>query len=207
MNIFEGLKAVPNVHPLFVHFPIALLLIAVYLFFAGIVFRKDEFLISAKWNLLLGSIFGIITVITGFLAESTLPHNQEIHQAMEIHEKIMITTVILALGLAGYLFYKKDLACVREQVFFRIGLIIMAVLLAVGADYGGKMVFKYGAGTELFIKANPDAGHDHDHEQGEAHEHGATPEEKGTGVSDKKTGGDSHDHDDHDNHDHSDHGH
>lgn len=56
----------------------------------------------------------------------------------------------------------------------------MIALLAIGADYGGKMVFKYGAGTELFSKVNPDIeeGHKHDHAHDNQHGHSEGGEHK-----------------------------
>lgn len=162
VEMFEGLRSVANVHPLFVHFPIALLLTSVVLFFAGKFINRDEFLTVAKWDLILGSLAGVVTVITGFIAASTLPHNEDIHQAMLIHLKIMVLVVLISLSLSGYLLYLKDLLAIKKNVAFLVGLILMAALLTIGADYGGKMVFKYGAGTELFQKLNPESGHNHD---------------------------------------------
>ena len=39
-----------------------------------------------------------------------------------------------------------------KNIYFLVGLVLMAALLTIGADYGGKMVFKYGAGTELLLQ-------------------------------------------------------
>lgn len=152
MELFEGLKAVANIHPLFVHFPIALLLLAVFLFFAGKFVCKKEFIISAKWDLVFGAFSGLATIATGFIAANTLPHNEEIHRAMISHRNIMILAVFLSLNLCGYIFYRKDLLAVVKNIYFLVGLVLMAALLTIGADYGGKMVFKYGAGTELFLQ-------------------------------------------------------
>lgn len=162
MEIFEGFRSVANVHPLFVHFPIALLLSSVALFFAGTFINRNELLTVAKWDLILGSFSGVVTVITGFIAAGTLPHNEDIHQAMLTHMKIMVVVVLLSLSLSGYILYLKDLLAIKKNVTFRVGLILMAALLTIGADYGGKMVFKYGAGTELFQKLNPESRHNHD---------------------------------------------
>ncbi len=161
MEIFEGLKSVANVHPLFVHFPIALLITSVALFFTGKVINRDEFLTVAKWDLLLGSLSGVVTVVTGFIAAITLPHNNDIHQAMTIHLRFMILVVLLSVSLSAYVMFQRNLSDIKKNNLFLFGLILMAALLTIGADYGGKMVFKYGAGTELFIKMNPEPEHGH----------------------------------------------
>lgn len=165
MDLFEGLQAVANIHPLFVHFPIALLLLSVALFFAGKFVCKKEFIVSAKWNLVFGAFSGLVTIVTGFIAANTLPHNEEIHQAMISHRNIMILAVFLSLNLCGYIFYRKDLLVAVKNTYFLVGLVLMAALIMIGADYGGKMVFKYGAGTELLLKLNPETEHSHNSEQ------------------------------------------
>ncbi len=167
MNILEGLQAVPNVHPLFVHFPIALLMIGGVLFFACYFFDMREMLITAKWNLILGSLASVAAVITGLIAASTIPHNQEIHEAMTIHRNFMIVVALLSLSLGGYLYLKKEVFAMHKNLIFLGCLALMLGLLTVGADFGGKMVFKYGAGTELFKKVNQESEGGHDHEQGE----------------------------------------
>lgn len=163
MNIFEGLQAAANVHPLFVHFPIALLMIAGVLFIVCYFMDLPELQVAAKWNLILGSLSTIAAGITGFIAANNLPHNQEIHEAMLIHRNIMVPATLLSLGLGGYLFLKKDLSLIHKQKVFLAALILTLGLLAVGADYGGKMVFKYGAGTQLFKKINAEEGVGHKH--------------------------------------------
>lgn len=172
MNIFEGLQSVSNIHPLFVHFPIGLLMTAGALFIAENFINGKELATAAKWNLALGSLFAVATVVTGFIAANAIPHNEEIHEAMEIHESIMVIMTIISLALAGYISFQKDISSARKKPVFCLGLILMMILLPVGADYGGKMVFKYGAGTDLFLKVNPEAehGHSHEHQEG-GHSH------------------------------------
>lgn len=152
MPILEGIKSAANIHPLFVHFPIALLFASTGLFYLSFFIKNNEIISTAKWCLLLGTLAGIITAVTGVMAEKTLPHNQDIHDAMEIHEKIMLSTIFIAAALSIFLLYKKDIEKVRRDIIFLIGLFIMTSLLGIGADYGAKMVFKYGAGTELFLR-------------------------------------------------------
>lgn len=163
MNIFEGLQAVANVHPLFVHFPIALLIISGVMFIACYFMELPELRVTAKWNLILGALSAVAAVITGFIAAGTIPHNQEIHEAMLMHRNIMVPATLFSLALGAYLFFKKDPSLIHKQKVFLAGLVLILGLLALGADYGGKMVFKYGAGTELLKKLNAEEGVGHEH--------------------------------------------
>lgn len=168
MNILEGLQSVSNIHPIIVHFPIGLLIISTLFFIAGHFIKpNNELIITGKWTLIMGSLFALLAVITGLLAASTLPHDEEIHHAMTIHRNILIPVMIIALSLAGYIFFQKDLSNIKRGNLFLSGLIIMSGLLVLGADYGGQMVFKYGAGTALYEKLNPETEDEHNHQHGD----------------------------------------
>lgn len=161
MSLFEGLQSVDNIHPIVVHFPIGLLITSTCLFIVGR-YKKELFYV-AKYNLIIGSLCAIGAVVTGAIASNSLPHSYEIHQAMGVHRDLMVITTLLSLILAVYVYMQDDIFKIKRFPFFIFGLVLMTVVLAVGADYGGKMVFKYGAGTELFTKLNPDAGGSHNH--------------------------------------------
>src|ERR1017187_590268 len=59
---FSGLKEVFNLHPAFVHFPIALIPTALLLYFLGIALRKPFFNIAGRACLYLALIGGLVTV-------------------------------------------------------------------------------------------------------------------------------------------------
>ena len=169
MKLFEGLKTLPNIHPLFVHFPIALLLTSLFLFVLALSIKRNQIFTIAKWNLIIGTLSGVITVITGFIAARSVPHNHEIHMAMITHRNLMLTTVIISLALSIYIFDKKECLPGKKGIIFLIGTILMAACLTIGADFGGKMVFKYGVATELYLKLNPEIDSNDQHQE---HDHG-----------------------------------
>jgi len=61
----------PRIHPYVVHFPVALLLVAVALFFAGAAGRGRPWtgpvLAAARWNLWIGAALALASIGTGFL--------------------------------------------------------------------------------------------------------------------------------------------
>lgn len=168
--MFEGLQSVPNVHPLVVHFPIGLLITGGALFVAARFIDNQEIAITAKWCLILGSLASIVAVGAGFMAEKTVPHSGVTHPIMEKHESIMVPMCLLSIALSGFLLYRRDLSAVKNNVVFLVAVVVMMGMIAVGADYGAQLVFKYGIATELYKKVHSqDEEVKHEHESGVDH--------------------------------------
>lgn len=71
-HILPGINAAPNIHPLFVHFPIALWLAALLFWIVALAKKNDELWRFGRWLLYLGTIGGLAAVATGFLAPDPL---------------------------------------------------------------------------------------------------------------------------------------
>lgn len=81
-------EIVPNWHPIWVHFPIALLSIATLFFLLGLVFPGklgEKVTAAARWNLAVGCALLIPTLLTGYLAYNSVAHDGPGHQAMKRH--------------------------------------------------------------------------------------------------------------------------
>ncbi|MDP3920745.1 MAG: hypothetical protein Q8R76_08075 [Candidatus Omnitrophota bacterium] len=78
-----GLDELINIHPLFVHFPIALLLTSTAFYFLGSIFKKEELLAAGQWALYFGTLSAAVTVWTGLQAAKTAPHGGDDHEAPE----------------------------------------------------------------------------------------------------------------------------
>lgn len=164
-KLFPGIAALgSNVHPMIVHFPIALLIAFFALEVAGALLRRPALKAIAGGMLYLGAALAVVTAGAGLIAESTVPHGQEVHEIMEWHKRIGLTVTALALTLATWRAFAGPLRSVmaRALYFFLAGL--MVVLLCFGADLGGLMVYQYGVGV-------------HNLQQADAHHHGSTEAE------------------------------
>jgi uncharacterized membrane protein len=89
----------PNLHPLVVHFPIALLIASVLFDIIAYCIKREEFEKAAFWNLVLGVLTGAAAVITGLLAEDSVPPFPVLHATVERHE----TLAFIALGVFAVL--------------------------------------------------------------------------------------------------------
>ena len=138
-----------NFHPLFVHFPIALLMAAWVLTLLGILARREGLHRAAMWNLVLGAIGAAIAAWTGLQGSATAkPHNFEIHALMELHEHLGLS---VAWGTAALILWRALRrrawpAHRAEQVGQTAFLTLLISLMLYGASLGGRMVYEHGVG-------------------------------------------------------------
>jgi uncharacterized membrane protein len=137
------------IHPMAVHFPIALLSASVLFdLFSGR--WQSEGLRVASWNtLLLGLGGAVAAVITGSIAEEAVEHSGVPKQVLEIHETLGFATFWVFAGLSG-LRIAEWLGWIRERRPLRLVLGLGAVaLLFIASYYGGSLVYEFGAGVAL----------------------------------------------------------
>jgi len=170
----QGFQDLINIHPLFVHFPIALFTSSLAFYLLGSVFKTESLLGAGKWCLYFGTLAAGLTVWTGLQAAETVSHAGAVHDIMEIHETLGITVLSLALILSGWVFFSKAHLPLKARIPFLIGMILLVLILIQGADLGGRMVFLHGVGvgkkSMLQQLKTPEPQDHHMHEQ-EGHVH------------------------------------
>jgi len=144
-------------HPLLVHFPIALL-IAVLLFDAvGWLWRRVAFTEAALGIQALGVLGAAAAVISGNQAEEAVEGIPGIHDVLELHERLgqMVLWVGLALlALRLFLLWKRMSGQVTKGLMTLLSL-GLAILVGVTGYYGGELVYRYGAGVEPVMRMLP----------------------------------------------------
>lgn len=142
--MLPGLKAVLNYHPLFVHFPIVLWILALLFELLAVWRGSDDMQRTASRMLYLGTLAAIITVMTGLVAQKSVPPG-DAQRVVGIHEALMLVSTSLALALCifAWAFRKSFTAQLRKIML--LGLVVLTILLAVGADRGAQLVYGYGA--------------------------------------------------------------
>jgi uncharacterized membrane protein len=142
--ILPGIAAMENIHPLLVHFPIAFFTAFFFIDCIGAVANKTQWRYVAAWLLYLGTIAAIFTVIAGLFAANSVAHGDEVHDIMERHEHIGIAVLSLSLFLSAWRLKQWGMHSRGTNAVF-LGLAgFLCFLLALGADLGGLMVYKYG---------------------------------------------------------------
>lgn len=161
---------IPNWHPVFVHFTVALLILAAAIHLLSHFLPKGELAnqltIVARWNLWIGMGFTLLTVAAGWYAYNTVAHDAPSHLAMTEHRNWAMATFALLLGIAGWEYYLSRRG--RAKGWLHTGLLVIAAgLLLTTAWHGGELVYRYGLGVMSLPKSE---GQSHPHEHGEKHD-------------------------------------
>jgi len=148
-EILPGLKGMLNVHPLFVHFPIALWIGAMLVEALAVLRSSGDWHRTAARLLYLGTQFGLLAAATGLLAQNSVPDEGPAHDAMELHEKLMLVTTSAAVGLCMFAYFQRDRFAQGQRKLLLAGLLALTILLTIGADRGALLVFKYATSVHL----------------------------------------------------------
>ncbi len=162
---------IPNYHPIFVHFTVALLIVAAALHllshFLSNSELRNQLLIVARWNLRIGVAITLITVALGWYAYNTVNHDTLSHLAMIEHRNWAMATLAAFLGIAAWEFHLHRQGKNKGWLFTSV-LAIAAALLLTTAWHGAELVYRHGLGVMSMPKSDG-AGHNHDHG---GHDHG-----------------------------------
>lgn len=140
------IEIIPNWHPLFVHFTIALLTISTLLYVAGILLKKENLLIVARWNLWIGVTITVGTVLAGLYAYNTVAHDAPSHVVMTNHRNWALVTATIFVLLALWAFWKQRGARTVNPVFV-VAMVAATGLLFITGYKGGDVVYRYGLGV------------------------------------------------------------
>ena len=159
------IEIIPNWHPTFVHFTVALFTTSVvcYWFNRLLSGRKisEDLLIVARWTLWLAVLISMATIGFGFYAYYTVAHDEISHLAMTDHRNWALVTFAAILIMAMWSWYLHR-AKKKTGYFFLSSLLIVFALLASTAWRGGELVYRYGTGVMSLPKAEV-GGHAHEH--------------------------------------------
>lgn len=139
----------PNLHPLLVHFPIALLTLSFLFDAVSAVTRKPQFERSGWWTLLSGSIGLGLTITSGLFAEGTVTIGEEAREHFDTHEEIAFVVATVYVVLLLWRIANKSLLPVRRRGVYLFLSLVGCVLIWLGAWYGGELVYRFGVGVHL----------------------------------------------------------
>ena len=142
-----------NVHPMIVHFPIALLIVGCVADIAGAAFKKDFFSKAGFYLLLLGTLGVIAAYLSGGQAGEGLTEGGALKQALENHEGaaglslwLIAATALVRTFLVAAKKFSGPVRWLPVALFF-----VSVLAIARTGYYGGELVFKHAAGVQLTI--------------------------------------------------------
>ena len=159
---FPGVGELANLHPLLVHFPIALFTGFVLLEMLSLISGSKELRIAGKWMLYLGTVGAFASVVVGLQGAEGVFHEGEVHKAMSDHRDYGLNVLTLGLLLSTWrLIHNRDFTGFARLVQNILGVLIL-VNLALGADIGAMMVYKYGVAVDAVPREEKlSQGHEH----------------------------------------------
>ena len=138
------MMSLSHLHPMLVHFPIALVVFGFVAELASLVFKKEACLSKFGFYLLLGGTFSaIIALLTGAFFTSEMSGSAG--EVKEIHETLALITLALltltSLIRIIILVKNKENTNLRWLAFFLYALAVIFVSLT--GFYGGTLVYNY----------------------------------------------------------------
>ncbi len=146
-----------GLHPLVIHFPIALLMAySVFVFLSF--WNSDRYFPAALIILLMGVLGGIFSVLSGNQAAELFRRENFlispiIQNAIEDHEFFATVTLWLYIFLlaVSFFLYVKHLLDNKKILLLFILSLIGCGLIYTTANIGGELVFDHGVGVDLLI--------------------------------------------------------
>jgi uncharacterized membrane protein len=135
------------IHPMTVHFPIALLMVSLLFEAAGRLWHKDALRTAADWNWGLGVLGAAAAVATGAWAAGHTPHSDAAKDILEIHETMAWTVLISSAAILVWKLWAKPEWHERFDPFILLFQIFVLGAMVFGANLGGRMVYEFGVGT------------------------------------------------------------
>lgn len=137
----------PRFHAAVNDLPAALLFVTVLFDLGAWLTKRESLKAAALWTLWAGVIGGWVAVIAGLEAEDVIEHGEAIHDLMETHETLALTTMgIFTLVLAWKLVRRGQLRRAEELGLRGLGVAGLVGIVWTGM-IGGKMVFEHAAGV------------------------------------------------------------
>jgi uncharacterized membrane protein len=141
----------PNIHPLLVHFPIALLLASVVLSWADLLWKGKNFERAAWYTLLLGLTGTVVTVATGLIAAQDVPPGSPAQATLNTHRLLGVATFVV-FGLQAICAWRNKgvYSPGKRALHTAIQLVGVALIVTVGF-FGGELVYTYGVGVAALV--------------------------------------------------------
>ena len=163
-----------NLHPLLVHFPIALIMMAALFELLHRFTRDTRYDRFALWLLCFAGLSAAFAAASGWIAEQTVAPVAAAHGILENHMKVGYLVLSLAAVLIAWRVATDRRRGPRPRWLFTLTLLGLAGLVGFAAYEGGKLVYQHGLGTAITAPGGPLA-------EDPATQPGTTPKDVPTG--------------------------
>ncbi len=133
-----------HLHPMLVHFPIALIVVGFLADFLSLIFKKEQCLSKAGLYLMvLGTLGAIAAFLTGeFFTKDLAGEAGKVQETHELFASLTMYIMIVASFFRIYLISTNKEASNLKWIFF-ILYAVGALAVSITGFFGGTMVYKY----------------------------------------------------------------
>jgi uncharacterized membrane protein len=162
------IEVIPNFHPLFVHFPIALISVSAFFHLAARLLSNQPRYASpcavlAHATLWLGALAALPTALLGWQASNMVDHDEAGHTAMLLHRTWALVTLLALSVLAGLDVWRNKVDATPAWSF-TAAVILAWALVASTAWHGAELVYRHGLGVIAVTAPSESVEHEHGHE-------------------------------------------
>lgn len=162
-TLLPGISGMVNIHPVLVHFPIAFIFAFFIIDLIGSLLKKDSWRQLAAGLLYLGAISAGAAVVAGLMAAGSVDHGENVHLIMDKHKSFGISVLCLSIVLAIWRLLSGGAIKGVTNLIFLTFAALLNILVLLGADLGGLMVYKHGVAVEAVELTSTDYFHEHTH--------------------------------------------
>lgn len=144
---FAGLFQAPNMHPAVVHFPLALVPVALVLFGAGHLADSPGVRLAGRVCLWLALVSAMVAVFTGSKAVNDLPRDPAVWELLKAHRTLAFLSMFATTALAAWSTAHRRHRP-RAVWWFLAALAFDCALVFQTGDLGARMVYAHGAAVK-----------------------------------------------------------
>jgi uncharacterized membrane protein/mono/diheme cytochrome c family protein len=128
-------KLLGRFHPMVVHFPIGLLVVAAFLEFLTLGGKRQGLREGINWMIYLGATFAVLAAALGWLLRT---HDDYVGDLVQFHQNAGIATALLA--CITYILLRNTLTGrLANFIYYRVGLSLTVLLLVVAGHLGANL--------------------------------------------------------------------
>lgn len=137
-----------TIHPMVIHFTIAIVYLSSLAGLAGLIFRKDSFYSRTfVWLLFLGVIAALAAGVAGVISEYYVSVSPVVSPILGTHKQdgeLTGVAELIAFGLQFLAYRRKKTVYIPAFIFA----VIATILVSVTGSLGGSMVYDHGLGVK-----------------------------------------------------------
>ncbi len=136
----------PTIHPMVIHFTIAIIYLAALAGLAGLIFRRDFFYVRLFFSLLVLAILATLAAgVAGVISESYDTISPAVARILSVHKTLGELTGVLVVIATMFQFFTYGKHRVSKLAF--LFSLIAVVTVSITGFLGGSMVYDHGLGV------------------------------------------------------------